>query len=154
MDELTAVKPRARTDETVTDRAVAAAQADLLVAQGLPGPQAAQQVRRRLRIDVERGHVLPHVLLAAVAEHLELCLVGAENRAVRPRPPNPDWRVLDEVLELPLAAPRLYEGALAIAHLYRKADHSDDRASVVPQRLHARVVVAVGQPDLVGDRLA
>src|SRR5207302_2123927 len=86
MDDLTAVKPRARTDETVTDRAVAAAQARLDVWQGLAGPQAPQGVRRDLRIDVERGDVLPHVLLAPVAEHLELGLVGAENRAVRPRP--------------------------------------------------------------------
>src|SRR5437588_4650815 len=154
MDELTAVKPRARTDETVTDRAVAAAQARLDVWQGLAGPQAPQGVRRDLRIDVERGDVLPHVLLAAVAEHLELGLVGAENRAVRPRPTPPDRRVLDEVLELSLPAARLYAGPLAIAHVYGEADHSDDRASVVPQRLHARVVVAVGQPDLVGDRLA
>src|SRR2546430_17687759 len=84
MHELPAVKPRARSDETVTDRAVAAAQARLDVWNGLPRPQAPQGVRRDLRIDVERGDVLPHVLLAAVAEHLELGLVGAENRAVRP----------------------------------------------------------------------
>src|SRR2546430_14640822 len=86
MDELPAVKPRARSDETVTDRAVAAAQARLDVWNGLPRPQAPQGVRRDLRLDVERGDVLPHVLLAAVAEHLELGLVGAGNRAVPPGP--------------------------------------------------------------------
>src|SRR5205807_2893374 len=63
VDELPALQPRARTDETVANRAVAAAQAGLDVLQSLPGPQTAQRVRRDLRIDVKCGDVLPHVLL-------------------------------------------------------------------------------------------
>src|SRR5437660_200949 len=79
---------------------------------------------------------------------------GAYTRAARPRPPNPVGRVLDEVLQRQRPAVLLRESPLAIAYVYREADDSDDRALWVQQRLHARIIEAVGQADLVGERLA
>src|SRR2546430_15376623 len=84
--------------------------------------------------------VLPYVLFTRVAQHIELGLVGAENRAVRRRPTNPHWRVLDEVLELEVAAARLREGPLTITHVYGEADHPYHRAPLLPPRLPAPVV--------------
>src|ERR1051325_11154367 len=59
------------------------------------------------------------MLVGRVAEQLELGAVGAEDGAVRRHPPNGDRSVLEEVLELGLAAMRLRQRVLAIAHVHR-----------------------------------
>ena len=49
---------------------------------------------------------------------------------------------------------RLRQRLLAIAHVHREAHHAYDRAPLVPQRLHMRIVAPVEESDLIGNRLA
>ena len=73
------------------------------VPQRLARGQAPQDVGDHVLVDVELGDVVADVLLARVAEQLELGPVDAQDRAVRPDPVQADRGVLEEVGQLPLA---------------------------------------------------
>src|SRR5690348_14030881 len=57
-------------------------------------------------VDVELRDVMTQVLVAVVAEQVQLRLVGAQDRAVLPHPVYPDRRRLEEIGELKLALPK------------------------------------------------
>src|SRR5207249_7503279 len=138
MNELLTFEQRVRAKEAVADRAVAVAHPDLDVAERLPARQAPRAVNDDLRVDAELRDVSAQVFIGLVAQQVELGPVGPEDRAVRRRPTNAHRRVLEELLELGLAAMRLRERLLAIAHVHRAAHHANDRAPPVwgtPARL-------------------
>ena len=71
----------------------------------LPGDELFEQPVRRDGIDVELADVVTDVFVALVAQHVQLGLIGPEDRAVRRHPVHGGRGVVEEVGQLRLAAP-------------------------------------------------
>jgi hypothetical protein len=129
VDELAGLPERAHAEHHGLDRAVLAEEARFLVVDPPAREQAFEDRQDDLLLEMEVGDRPPDVLVAAVAQHVELGLVGAYDDPVRVHAVQADGSIVEEVDELLLAAlDRLH----LVAHLVLPAPRADRGA----QRAH------------------
>ena len=126
VDELPVPPEDVGADEDAANRAVLAAKAGLVGVELLVPREPPEDVRDDRRVGVELGDVPADVLLAAVAEQLQLGPVRPEDRPVRPDPMQADGGVLDEVGQLLLLLPGLLLGELPLGDVAEVRDDGPD----------------------------
>ena len=129
-------------DQHVPDRAIARSQPRFPRVHGLAAAEPRQDVGDRVTVDVEIGDVAADVLLAGVAEQVELRLVDTQHGAVGPDPLQAQRGVLEEVGQRALAARQRILRARALGDVQRDAEHADDLRAAGAPRLHVHPVHA------------
>ena len=100
VDEASLVPEDARVDQDGLEVAVLAPQPRRILAQPFAASEPGEDVRDRPRIGMELGDAMADVFVARVSQHLELRIVGPEDRAVRTDPVHRDGCAIDQGFEL------------------------------------------------------
>ena len=125
-----------RADQGMLDGAVLAAQTGLVIGRFLIAAQPLENGFDRRRVSMKFRNVPAEVLVAPVTEQIEIGLVGPQNDAVGADPMQAEQGVLDEILELGLAAPQRLVGAPPLGDVAADARRADHRARVIDDRRH------------------
>src|SRR5579884_1064889 len=122
VDEFAILPEHVGVDENMLDGTVLAAQPGLVFPQRLSGGQFAQNAFKYLLIGVEFGDGTAQVLLATVAEQVQLRLVHPKDNAVGPNPMESQCRILEEVGKLLFTTAERFLRFLALEQAGRLVD--------------------------------